>query len=439
MTQTKFKETEIGLIPEDWEFEKISDIGKVITGKTPPTKNKDFFGNKFMFVKIPDMSNDSVYIQNTKTKLSDLGADYMKRLKVKKNSVMISCIATIGKVVIATEDCFSNQQINSIIIDESKISSKWIYYFFKNNKHYLKTRGGGGSVFTNISKSKFENVKISLPSLPEQRSITKILFDLDSKIELLQKQNKTLERTGQTIFKHWFVDFEFPNKEGKPYKSSGGKMVESELGDIPEGWKVGKLGEYVDVQRGLSYKGKFLSEDEIDIPLVNLGSIAPHKGYRKEGIKFYTGEHKERHTVKTGDIVIANTDITQKREVLGSPAIIPIFNSEEILFTHHIYAVRNKIFPNLFLYYLFQKPDYKERAVTFATGTTVLALPKDAILDYEFVVPEKEIFDKFGILAESIFNKIILNTKDLLSLQKTRDLLLPKLMSGKIRVKHRMD
>ena len=273
-----------------------------------------------------------------------------------------------------------------------------------------------------------------LPPLFEQKAIAKILSDLDSKIELLQKQNEILEKAGKAIFKQWFVDFEFPDEKGKPYKSSGGKMVDSDLGKVPDGWKVDKLGEFIDVQRGLSYKGKFLSKDETDIPMINLGTIAPYKGYRREGIKFYTGEHKERHTVKTGDIVIANTDITQKRDVLGSPAIVPFFDSEEILFTHHIYAVRNEYFPNLFLYYLFQKPDYKERAVTFATGTTVLALPKDAILDYKFVIPSEEVFNKFGVLAQSIFDKIILNNKDLLSLQKTRDLLLPKLMSGKIRV-----
>jgi restriction endonuclease S subunit len=122
-------------------------------------------------------------------------------------------------------------------------------------------------------------------------------------------------------------------------------------------------------------------------------------------------------------------------QVVHGPAIVPDFGSEEILFTHHIYAVRNEKVPELFLYYLYQNNSYKERAITFATGTTVLALPKEAILEYEFVVPQEDIFNQFGEFAKDIFNRIILNTKSIESLQKTRDLLLPKLMTGKIRVK----
>ena len=99
-----------------------------------------------------------------------------------------------------------------------------------------------GSVFRNLKTDIVRNHKISLPPLKEQQKIAEILSSLDEKIELNIKMNKTLEEIAKTIFKRWFIDFEFPNEEGKPYKSSGGEFINSELGEIPKGWRVEKLG-----------------------------------------------------------------------------------------------------------------------------------------------------------------------------------------------------
>ena len=250
--------------------------------------------------------------------------------------------------------------------------------------------------------------------------------------------NKTLEAIAQAIFKHWFIDFEFPNDEGKPYKSNGGEMVDSELGEIPKGWEVRKLADLMYLEKGLSYKGKFLSES--GKPLINLGCISPKSGFINEGIKYYIGDFSRRHTVEVGDILIANTDITQKREILGSPMIVPdnLDMKSAILFTHHLYAVRFLDSINSknkeFVYCLMKTRTYGNYVKTYATGTTVLAIPKEAVHNFKFAYPNEVLMNSFSDLTKNIIKKMQRNQTFNNLLLAVREYILPKLMSGKIRV-----
>ena len=290
----------------------------------------------------------------------------------------------------------------------------------------------GSSGRQRVQKDVLENSEFLLPPLDEQKAIAKILSDLDEKIETNNKINKKLEEMAQAIFKQWFVDFEFPNEEGKPYKSSGGEMIESELGMIPNGWRVKLLKDYCDVKKGLSYKGKHLVED--GVPMINLGNVNPGGGFRSDKCKFYDGDFKEQHTVKAGDIIIANTDMTQDRVILGSPILVPDFKTESIIFTHHLFAFRNLKIPKSFLYYYLKSKSFRERAESYATGTTVLAISRDSVLNINFVKANNEVLNKFDLITKSILDRIKNNNLEIEKLQKLRDTLLPKLMSGEIRV-----
>ena len=313
---------------------------------------------------------------------------------------------------------------------------KFAFYILKSLT--LKTYNSGSAV-PSLNRNYIHLISLAVPqNLKEQKAIAKILSDLDSKIELNQKMNKTLEAIAQAIFKHWFIDFEFPNEEGKPYKSSGGEMVDSELGDIPKGWEVRKLADLMYLEKGLSYKGKFLSES--GIPLINLGCISPKGGFINEGIKYYIGDFSKRHTVEVGDILIANTDITQKREILGSPMIVPdnLDMKSTILFTHHLYAVRFLDSINTknkeFVYCLMKTRNYGDYVKTYATGTTVLAIPKEAVHNFKFAYPNEVLMNYFSDLSKNIINKMQRNQNFNNLLSAVRDSILPKLMSGKIRV-----
>jgi len=240
-----------------------------------------------------------------------------------------------------------------------------------------------------------------------------------------------IEQLAQALFKRWFINYEFPNENDKPYKSSGGKMVQSELGEIPEGWEVTTLGQIADFTKGYSYKGKYLSDD--GIPMINLGNFSPDGKFNFEKLKYYTDESfKERHIVEYKDIVIANTDLTQKREVLGTPLRVPKFNSTQMFISHHVTSAKNLKVPTYFLYQLLKTKTMRDRMKSFATGTTVLAIPKDALPQAKFVNPTVKTMEYFIKIAKPLYEKIDILNKEITSLVELRDALLPKLLSGKI-------
>ncbi|MBU1198878.1 MAG: restriction endonuclease subunit S [Nanoarchaeota archaeon] len=425
--KTKFKQTEIGKIPEDWEVVEVHEIGKVVTGKTPPTKNKNYFGSAYPFIRIPDMGK-SVYVEKTEISLSEKGAEYMKKLKLPPKTVMISCLATIGKVGITIRDSFTNQQINSVIPNLTKIYPEWIYYYFKIKTKYLESLGGGGSVYTNISKSKFERAKITLPKLEEQKNIIKILSDLDAKIELNTQMNQTLESIGQAIFKHWFVDFEFPNEQGKPYKSSGGEMVNSELGKIPKGWRVGKFDGLGKIQPGFAFKSKDFVED--GIKLVKIRNIQNSEinltceSYLPKNI-FDSMDNKFH--LKSGDVLIAMTGAK-----IGKIGIIPK-NKEIMLLNQRVGKV---ISDNKYLIYLFLKSKMIQSLITGTSSASSAQanVSNTDIENIEIILPNQETLSKFNQIIDSIYEKLVQNLGENIILSKIRDALLPKLMSGQIRV-----
>ncbi|MCD6457130.1 MAG: restriction endonuclease subunit S, partial [Methanophagales archaeon] len=241
--ETKFKDTEIGGIPEEWEILRIGDVADVIGGGTPSTKDKDNFGGDISWITPKDLSNYKYrYIKKGTRNITEKGLKNSSAKLLPKGTVLLTTRAPIGYVVIAENEVTTNQGFRSLIPNK-KTTSEFLYYQLKLNTERLKSNASG-TTFGELAGSRLKAIKFTFPSLQEQTSIAKILSDLDLKIELLQKQNKTLEAIGQAIFKHWFVDFEFPDEEGKPYKSSGGEMVfYEELGkEIPKGWEVSKIG-----------------------------------------------------------------------------------------------------------------------------------------------------------------------------------------------------
>jgi type I restriction enzyme S subunit len=261
---------------------------------------------------------------------------------------------------------------------------------------------------------------------------------LDDKIELLREQNKTLEATAQTIFKEWFVRFNFPNENGEPYATAGGKMIDSILGPIPEGWRVYSLKSLVDVINGYSYKGEELREKSKEA-LVTLKSFDRNGGFQTRGFKPFEGRPKSNQEVFLGDLVVAHTDLTQDAEVLGNPAFI--FDDggyKKMYITMDLVKIesRSKDVSLGFFYYLMKTPDFKKHCIGYSNGTTVLHLSKRAIPEYRIALPENLfVVKEFSKIAFSSIQKIINNFSQIQTLSTLRDTLLPKLMKGEIRVK----
>ncbi|MBP8591419.1 restriction endonuclease subunit S [Candidatus Shapirobacteria bacterium] len=430
----KFKQTEIGEIPEDWNILRIGNLGRVITGKTPPTKDMGNYNGNIPFVCIPDLGK-SVYIAETNKTLSEKGALAVKNCLLPENAIVVSCIATIGLTGITKKPSVTNQQINSIIPND-RVTPRFLYYRLQNFKQILSSYGSGGSVFNIVSKSKFENIILAIPPVSEQQRIASILSSLDDKIELNRQMNKTLEEIGKALFKRWFVDFEFPNDEGKPYKSSGGEMVESELGMIPKGWEVATLPQVAKIQKGLSYKGKDLV-DSAGIALVGLKCFERGGGFRKDGIKFYKGDYKEEHKLKTGNLIVAMTDLTQAAEVLGKPALVPTIPEVTTLVASldlSIIKPTTEGIDEYYLYLLLSRRESQDFLFGYSNGSTVLHLSAKGLQEFKLIKPQEGVLRDFQELNRALFNRLMILDIENTDLAAIRDSILPRLMSGKLRV-----
>ena len=302
-----------------------------------------------------------------------------------------------------------------------------------------------GSVIPSTSRDEFYSLPLLLPPLPEQRAIAHILGTLDDKIELNQRMNETLEAMARALFKSWFVDFD-PVRSKMEGRDPGlpkhiadffpDRLVDSELGEIPEGWEVTPLSECIEVVRGLSYKGSRLSSD--GVPMHNLNSIYEGGGYKHEGLKGYDGEHKSQHIARAGDLIVANTEQGHDRLLIGYAAIVPTYFVDETLFSHHIYRVRPKdcmVLTSNYLCQLLNLRSMHEIVSGFANGTTVNMLPMDALQIPQLVVPARRVLAAFNDLAEAARRRQEEMSDESRTLAALRDALLPNLTSGELWVR----
>ena len=321
----------------------------------------------------------------------------------------------LGKIEIKDFDC----------IDESFIY--WLCLWKKFNHHLFSTATGTKILHT--APERIKSFNFSCPPIEIQKEIGKTLDTLDAKIENLRKQNETLERIAQTLFKHWFIDFEFPNEKGEPYRSSGGAMQPSELGEIPACWRVGKLGDYCTIFRGSSprpisspvfFKNGTLPWIKI-ADATRAGSI-----YISETREFCTEAALPfTRFLKKGSLILSNS------ATVGIPMILNLdgcIHDGWLSFSDYQEITRN------FLYFvLINKLKFLTR---YADGTVQKNLNTGILKKMDFILPPPNsiLIEEFTDFSQSIFDKILINEQQIQTLTKTRDTLLPKLMSGKLRV-----
>lgn len=410
--------SEVNNIPEGWMETTLGEVAKIESGSTPSTKNELFWGGDIAWICPKDLSNlNSVFISKGERNITELGLKNSSAKLLPKNTILFSSRAPIGYIAIAENEVTTNQGFKNIICDEIVSHYKYFYYLLEFKSDFIEKQSSG-STFSEASASLMRSIKIHLPPFPEQKSIAAILTSFDNKIELLQAQNKTLETLAQTIFTEWF----------------GKYSVDDEL---PAGWRIFQLNELVNIVNGYSYKGSELVEYS-DEALVTLKSFDRNGGFQTRGFKPFRGNPKENQEVKIGDLVVAHTDLTQDAEVLGNPAFIfddGGFNKMYMTMDLVKVVPTHKDISSSFLYYLMKHKAFKGHCVGYSNGTTVLHLSKRAIPEYQLLLPtDFNLIKKFSEIANSTTTKISLNKITIKSLNQTRDELLPRLMSGEIRV-----
>lgn len=264
-----------------------------------------------------------------------------------------------------------------------------------------------------------ENITLKLPSLKEQKVIADTLLALDNKIELNNKINENLEQQAQAIFKHWFVDFEFPDENGNPYQSSGGEMIDSELEKIPKGWEVKELKDKLEFLRGVEPGSKNYEEKKTskNLPFYRVGEML-------NATDIYVEEEILKDRIASENDVLVSFDGTLGRVVTG---VVGGYSTG----IRNIYS-KEGYFPRSFIYFLFKSDKLQDIIKTYATGTTILHASKS--IDHMFIPYNEKIVKKFNDLSEVIYKTLIKNKKQNTKLSQFRDTLLPKLMSGELRI-----
>ena len=400
----------------------IGDLGTIITGKTPPTTNKSYYGDYAVFIKPTDISEQSKYTYETEEMYSKLAAEKYESSLIPKGAICVPCIGTIGtKMTMTPCDCYTNQSINSIICNEN-YDNEYVYYLIKNFLPGLKAYNlGTASGREYVSKSNFEKIELVSEQDQEiQNKIGIILSRYDSLIENYQKQIKLLEEAAQRLYKEWFIDLHFPGHENT-------KIVDG----VPEGWEKKKLSELFSFVRGKSYTSKELS-DEGTI-MVNLKNIQSFGGYKSDVEKHFIGTFKEEQTLMKGDLIMGVTDMTQERRLVGSVALIPDFK-ETATFSMDLIKLISFKLPNIYLYCAMRYGDVSRQIAPLANGVNVLHLKPEAISNIEMVVASDSIIEKFVSYTSKTIESILSLQSQLRLLTEARDRLLPKLMSGEIEI-----
>ena len=291
---------------------------------------------------------------------------------------------------------------------------------------YVKPITTGVNV-PHISGNQILDFEFTLPPLPIQRRIAGILSAYDDLIENSQRRIKILEEMARRLYREWFVHFRFPGHEGC-------LLVESPLGEIPEGWEIVKVGEIADVFRGRSYRSVDLC-DKNGLPFLSLKCLDRDGGFRRSGLKSYIGDFKRAHIARKGDIVMAVTDMTQERRIVARAALVPSLSSGIGVISMDLVKVEPRQWlPKLFLYSFLRYSSFADEVKHHANGANVLHLSPDRITEYDLVCPASNLVAKYTSFAEAIFEQIDTLENLLDNLRRTRDLLLPRLLSGQIEV-----
>ena len=410
----------------EWKIIKFEESGLEIEdgdrAKNYPKKSELLSQGYCPFLNNKNILDDKINFDEVEfiTKQKD---ELLRKGKIKVGDIVLTTRGSVGNVGLFHENLrFKQARINSgmvIIRNNNEIFDiNYLYQLLKSP--YMKQQYKSMSTGTAQPQLPIKDIKklnLIVPPLEEQEKISGILSSLDNKIELNNKMNKTLEEVAQSIFKRWFVDFEFPNEDGLPYKSSGGEMVESELGMIPKGWEVTHIYDISQVTMGVSPSSKTYNEDNIGLPLLN--GAADFEGKLIKPSKF-TSEPKK--ICKKGDMVFG------VRATIGNI----VFADKEYALGRGVASVEpnNKVFRE-FIYYSLDNS--MENLINNASGSVFLNLKKADITDLKVCYSE-EIVEKFNNVAKVLIDKVIENDIESEMLKQNRDILLSKLMNGEIQI-----
>lgn len=408
---------------------------------------KDYHENGIPFISATNINDGRISIPSA-TRISREAFNRLRSGHVKRGDLLLCIRGSLGKLGIVRD--FEEGAIASSLVilrADNEIISKYLRHLLLGSVgKLLLNRLDNGSVQGNISVAALKHLHVPLPPSEALKAVAETLSCLDDRIDLLRQTNATLEAIAQALFRSWFTDFDpvrtkQAGREPKGMDAATASLFsdgfeESALGFIPKGWRVTRLAEHVEAERGLSYKGVGLCGPEEGLPMHNLNSVLEGGGYKYSGIKYYKGDWKDRHLALAGDVIVANTEQGHEHRLIGYPAIIPSRFGKAI-FSHHIYRVRpipESPLSRHTLYYMLMAPAVREQIIGCSNGSTVNMLKVVGLQLPQFVCPSAAVIDAFERVVAPLREATESNVVRSESLVELRDTLLPRLISGKLRL-----
>lgn len=393
-----------------WEIVKLCDCCQSIADGDHQAPPKAESGVPFVTISNIDHFNrfdfsDTMFVPQMYYDKLD------KRRKAVKGDVLLSVVGSFGIPVLIKDDTpFVFQRHIAILRPNPNIiMPEFLYYTMLSKSFYAQADAYAvGAAQRTISLTSLRKMKIAIPPLEAQNDIVAILSQYDSAIENNNKRIALLEQMAETLYKDWFS-----------YEKI--KEISTEV----------RLREVIQIVRGLSYSTEEIDVDE-GINLVNLKNIQAFGGFRRDGTKAYNGKYKKEQVVIYGDLIMGVTDMTQDRRTVGSVAIVPNLPSISVISADLIKIVSD--IDNVFLYAMFKYGNVSRYISQFANGANVLHLRPQAVLNIKVILPPQEMIDKYVRIAKPLIEQIEMLNQANANLTKQRDMLLPRLMNGKLEV-----
>ena len=418
---------------DEWSEKTLYDLGTISRGKSKhrPRNDAILYNGQYPFIQTADVKSSNLYINTFSQTYNDIGLAQSKLWD--KGTLCITIAANIADASILDFDACFPDSILGFTPRESISDVRFIKYCFDLLQADIKKQSKG-STQDNLSLDKLSQIKFNVPSFPTQKKIADVLSCIDDKIALNNKTNTELENIAKTIYDYWFTQFDFPDKNGHPYKTSGGQMVYNETlkREIPAGWEVKNILDCCKVIDCLhSKKPDYCYEEEnfyllqlenlIDLKLIDL----TNKYYvSKKDYEIWTSKTK----VKQGDLVVTNAGR------VGGVSRIP--NYIETGIGRNMTSIRPISISEYLLCYFFSSSDCnKQIRQNTDQGAFFKSLNVKGIKKLNLTIPPKEIQDKFDSLVGKIRLQIESNHQESEELTKLRDYLLPLLMNGQVEVK----
>ena len=406
---------------------KLGEICEVVNGATPSTKDSDNYDGSIIWITPKDLSDQKKkYIKRGQRMITEKGFNCCSAQMIPPYNILMSSRAPIGLLAINQSECCTNQGFKNLVLDKTLCDVDFMYYYLKFHIKEIEALGTG-TTFMEVSKSSLLNFEVKIPNINMQRDIAKCLSDIDRKIELNKRINDNLEAMAKQLYDYWFVQFDFPNGEGKPYKASGGKMVWNEKlkREIPQGWSASNICKIADILSG-GTPSKSIAEywDKGNIPFFG-PTDCDGSMFQLDTSDHITGKglnHCASSLFEDGDIIITARGSIGKLVIVGTPMAM----------NQSCYALRSNKREYEYLYFLTHQ--LIECLKAKGSGSVFKSIITSDIENSNLCIGDEKTITSYCQTVASMFAQIKSNQQEIAELTKQRDELLPLLMNGQASV-----